>query len=141
MKTFIIFLFSFFTLTNLSAQDLSIIKASNVKVENLPKYIIITSQNTKTLGGIGLSIDAKKSRYKKQLKCLLDLLEHRKKLKIRNQTDLLNAMDVIGYEFVDAYNASQVQYAMDKDIGDDIVNEIFDGGTGAFKVNMIFKKK
>lgn len=50
-------------------------------------------------------------------------------------------MVVIGYEFVDTYNASQVQYAMDKNIGDEIVNEIFDGGAGAFKVNMIFKKK
>ncbi|WP_271406904.1 hypothetical protein [Tenacibaculum soleae] len=141
MKTFIIYLFSFFTIISVNAQDISIIKASDIKIEELPKYVIITSQNTKTLGGIGLNIDTKKSRYKKQLKCLLHLLEHRKKLKIRNQTDLLNVMDVIGYEFVDVYNASQVQYAMDKDIGDDIVNEIFDGGTGAFKVNMIFKKK
>jgi len=140
MRTFFIILITILSFSKAYSQDKFIIEASNLKIEKLPHYIIITSQNTKSLGGIGITIDVKKSKYKKQLKNLVDLLQDRKKLKIRNQTDLLNAMHIIGYEFVDAYNASQVKYAMDKDLGDDIFNEIFEGGTGAFKVNMIFKK-
>ena len=123
------------------AQELSFTKSTEVNINNLPEYVIVTSQNTKLLGGIGVTIDAKKSSYKKQLLTLNDLLQDSDKLKIRNQTDLLNAMSKLGYEFVDAYNASQVVNSREKeDVVDDIFNEI-DGGKGVFRVNMIFRKK
>jgi len=123
------------------AQELSVTKSTQVEINNLPEYVIVTSQNTKLLGGIGVTIDAKKSSFKKQLTVLNDLLQDGDKLKIRNQTDLLNAMSQLGYEFVDAYNSSQVVNSREKkDVADDIFNTI-DGGKGTFRVNMIFRKK
>lgn len=111
------------------------------EINELPEYVVITSQNTKLLGGINISIDSKKSPYEVSLNNLMNELQSRKKQKIRNQTDLLNSMSIIGFEYVDAYNASQVQYASDSSVGDDILNEILEGGTGTYRVNMIFRKK
>lgn len=123
------------------SQKLEVIKSSHVEIKQLPEYVIVTSQNTKLLGGIGITIDAKKSRYKKELNQLNDLLQDSDKLKIRNQTDLLNAMSELGYDFLDAYNASQVVNSRgNKDAVDDVLN-IVEGGKGTYRVNMIFRKK
>ncbi|MPQ48561.1 hypothetical protein GCQ56_16270 [Marinifilum sp. N1E240] len=124
-----------------SAQKLSVVKSSSVSIEEFPEYVIITSQNTKLLGGIGIMIDYKKSTYKPQLQKLENLLQDGDKLKVRNQTDLLNSMSKLGFEFVNAYNSSQVSNSLhEKDNVDDIFNTI-EGGTGTYRVNMIFRKK
>lgn len=135
-------LFTVVALANVNAQDYSeIIKSSNVKVEKLPEYLIITSQNTKLLGGTDIQIDSKKSKYQTELENLVVLLQNRKKLHIRNQTDLLNAMSVLGFELIDTYNARQVENKSDNKIGDDIASELLSGGNGTFRINMIFRKK
>jgi hypothetical protein len=124
-----------------SAQKLSVVKSNSVSIEEFPEYVIVTSQNTKLLGGIGIMIDYKKSAYKASLQKLQSLLQDGDKLKVRNQTDLLNSMSTLGFEFINAYNASQVSNSRhEKDAVDDIFNTI-EGGTGAFRVNMIFRKK
>lgn len=124
-----------------NAQNLSVVKESSVSIEEFPEYVIITSQNTKLLGGIGIMIDYKKSAYKKQLQRLESILQDGDKLRVRNQTDLLNSMSKLGFEYVNAYNASQVVNSRhEKDTADDIFNTI-EGGTGTYRVNMIFRKK
>jgi hypothetical protein len=119
------------------SQELSVIKSSSVSVNDFPEYVIITSQNTKLLGGIGLIIDSKKSKYKSQLQELEDLLQDGDKLRVRNQTDLLNAMSKLGFEYINAYNANAVMPSKDSS---DLLNAL-DGGEGAYKVNMVFRKK
>ncbi|MFV0530216.1 MAG: hypothetical protein ACK5MD_02135 [Flavobacteriales bacterium] len=89
-----------------SAQELKYSLTNEVDVNNLPEYIVITSENTKILGGINIIIDAKRSIYEDRLLTLENLLQSGKKMRIRNQTDLLNVFSQIGYEFIDAYNAT-----------------------------------
>ncbi|WP_459213051.1 hypothetical protein [Aquimarina rhabdastrellae] len=121
-------------------QQLAVVKASSISVDELPEYVIITSQNTKLLGGINIIIDYKKSLYKQQLRELEELLQDGDKLRVRNQTDLLNAMAVLGFEYVNAYNASTVTPSIGKDDVDVLFDEL-DGGEGSFRVNMVFRKK
>ncbi|GEM_PF-1275022 len=140
LKTSVILLLIFPFAVNGYSQSLEVIKSSSVKVEELPEYVIITSQNTKLLGGIGIIIDYKKSIYKEQLQTLEELLQDRDKLRVRNQTDLLNAMSQLGYEYVNAYNADQIVPAKDDDDVGEVLN-IVDGGEGTFRINMVFRKK
>lgn len=143
LKTiFISSIFALFVTSGFS-QELSIVKTAGISINELPEYVIITSQNTKLLGGINIVIDAKKSSYKNQLRELESLLQDGDKLRVRNQTDLLNSMSKLGYEFLDAYNASSVVSSNSKNRNDD-VDDIFnalDGGEGSFRVNMVFRKK
>lgn len=122
------------------SQELSVIKSSSVNINDFPEYVIITSQNTKLLGGIGIIIDSKRSAYKSQLRQLEDLLQDGDKLRVRNQTDLLNAMSKLGFEYVNAYNANAVMPSSRDSGGEDLLN-VLDGGEGAYKVNMVFRKK
>ena len=122
------------------SQELSVVRSSSVSINDFPEYVIITSQNTKLLGGIGLIIDSKKSSYKSQLEELESLLQDGDKLRVRNQTDLLNAMSKLGFEYVNAYNANAVMPSSRDSGGEDLLN-IIDGGEGAYKVNMVFRKK
>ncbi|MFA8434953.1 MAG: hypothetical protein ACEPOZ_10600 [Marinifilaceae bacterium] len=123
------------------SQKLSVVQSSSVSIAEFPEYVIITSQNTKLLGGVGIIIDYKKSAYKNQLEKLESLLQDGDKLKLLNQADLLNSMSNFGFDFVDAYNASQVVNSRhEKDAADDIFNAL-EGGTGTYRVNMIFRKK
>ncbi len=121
---------------NTNAQELSVAESSSVNIKELPEYVIITSENTKLLGGINITIDYKKSKYKPQLEELEDLLQARKKLSIRNQTDLLNAMSKLGFDYLDAYNANAGTLGAGG--GDDV--EIF-GSESKFRVNIVFRKK
>ncbi|MGB1296105.1 MAG: hypothetical protein ACPG6V_11550 [Flavobacteriales bacterium] len=107
-----------------------------IDLSTLPEYIIITSENTKLLGGINIIIDYKKSEYKDKLEELEIALRNRKQFGIRNQTDLLNKMSSIGYEYVDAYNANSGSIGIGG--GDDID---ITGSTAKFRINMVFKKK
>jgi hypothetical protein len=140
LKTSVILLLILPFTANGYSQSLEVIKSSSVKVEELPEYVIITSQNTKLLGGIGIIIDYKKSIYKEQLRTLEELLQDGDKLRIRNQTDLLNAMSQLGYEYINAYNADQVVPAKDGDDVGEVLN-IVGGGEGTFRINMVFRKK
>ncbi|MBT7490087.1 MAG: hypothetical protein HN704_00615, partial [Bacteroidetes bacterium] len=102
----------------------------------LPEYVVITSENTKLFGGINIIIDYKKSPYEDVLMKLEKLLQSRKKLKIRNQTDMLNTMAQLGFEYVDAYNANAGTIGAG---GGDAV-DIF-GSQSKFRINMVFRKK
>ncbi len=135
VKTFflpmIVMLLSF----NLSAQELKVDNSSAVNINQLPEYIVITTENTDILGGIDIQIDSKKSKYKDQLKELNTLLQNGKKLQIRNQTDLLSAMSQLGYEYVDAFNSESLSDSGDIGGVDTSV------GLVKFRVNIVFRKK
>jgi hypothetical protein len=90
--------------SGLYAQRLSV-NDKTLKVEEFPEYIIINCDNvTSNIGKtIRIFIQAKNSEYEKLLKELQDLLEDRKYLKISNQTDLLNAMSKLGFDYLDAF--------------------------------------
>lgn len=121
---------------NMFSQELSVVTNSSVNIKDLPEYVIITSENTKLLGGINIIIDFKRSPYKEQLRNLEDLLQDGDKLRVRNQTDLLNSMSKLGFEYVDAYNANSGSLGVGG--GDDV--EVF-GSNAKFRVNMVFRKK
>lgn len=76
-----------------------------VKVDEFPEYIIINCDNVSPVLGksIRIMIQAKSSEFEKPLKDLQDLLEDNKYLRIGNQTDLLNAMSRLGFDYMDAF--------------------------------------
>lgn len=122
--------------SNAIAQELKVEETSYVNINQLPEYVVVTSENTKLIGGININIDYKKSDYEVVLKELEHLLQNRKKLRIRTQTDLLNAMSKLGFDYVNAYNgkAGTIGAGAGKDL------EIF-GSQEKFRINMVFKKK
>lgn len=122
--------------TNVNAQELKVESVSAVNINELPEYVVVTSENTKLLGGININIDHKKSDYEDILKELESLLQNRKKLRIRNQTDLLNAMSKLGFEYVNAYNGKAGSLGLNS--GKDV--EVF-GSQAKYRINMVFKKK
>lgn len=136
IRTFLVLICTSVFTFNGNAQELSVIKKSNINISTLPEYIIITSENTKLLGGIGISIDAKRSSYKKELRKLEDILQDGDKLRVRNQTDLLNFMSKLGFEYIDAFNANSGTLGAGG--GEDV--NIF-GSSSKFRINMVFKKK
>ena len=140
LKKTVIVLVLLISSTQIFSQELSVIKSSKVNINNFPEYVIITSQNTKLLGGIGIHIDYKKSKFKSQLQELESLLQDGDKLRIRNQTDLLNAMSKLGFEYINSYNANAIMPSSKNDDGGDIIN-LIDGGEGTYKINMVFRKK
>jgi hypothetical protein len=131
-------IFLLFTILSISltAQELKVVESSTVNINDLPEYIVITSENTKLIGGINITIDYKKSQYEDVLDELETLLQNRKKLRIRNQTDLLNAMSKLGFEYVDAYNATAGTLGLGG--GDDVQ---LSGSESKFRTNMVFRKK
>ena len=104
-----------------------------VTKEDLPEYVIITAENTKLLGGIGISIDWKKSPYKTKFQDLVDYLEDDKR--VRNMTDLLNVMYELGFEYKDAFNADAGTLGVGA--GDDLS---ITGSDSKFRSNIVFKK-
>ncbi len=139
MKThriLVVLLFVTLVSTHASAQELKVEERYAVNINELPEYVVVTSENTKLLGGININIDHKKSDYSEVLKTLESLLQNRKKLRIRTQTDLLNAMSKLGFEYVNAYNGRSSNIGAGS--GDDL--EIF-GSHEKFRINMVFKKK
>lgn len=122
---------------NLKAQELKVEEMSSVNINELPEYLVVTSENTKLIGGININIDHKKSAYEDVLKELETLLQNRKKLRIRTQTDLLNAMSKLGFEYVNAYNGKAG--TIGSGVGGKDV-DIF-GSQAKYRINMVFKKK
>ena len=92
--------------TQINAQELSA-DSLHVHVDDLPEYIIILSEIATPLGGILLAIQDKGSEHENALSQLESLLEDRDKLNLKNQMDVLNNMSKLGFEFIDAYTASQ----------------------------------
>ena len=60
MKTNVLLVIILILSSGLGAQELTSETRSSVNVEQLPEYIVVTSENTKLLGGIDISIDYKK---------------------------------------------------------------------------------
>ncbi|MCF6308300.1 MAG: hypothetical protein L3J09_10110 [Flavobacteriaceae bacterium] len=135
-KQIIILLLLVSGFTYVNAQELKVESSSSVNIEQLPEYVVITSENTKLLGGINITIDYKKSDYADVLEELEILLQNRKKLRIRNQTDLLNTMSKLGFEYIDAFNASAGTLGAGG--GDDV---IISGSSSKFRINIVFRKK
>ncbi|MGS2740986.1 hypothetical protein [Sinomicrobium sp. M5D2P17] len=129
-------LVSVFGTVGLSAQELNVDNSSSVNIKQLPEYVVITSENTKLLGGMNITIQSKKSQYENVLQNLEKLLQKRNNLQIRNQTDLLNAMSTLGFDYVDAYNASSGTIGVGG--GEDIQ---VTGSNAKFRINMVFRKK
>lgn len=122
-------------LCSLSISAQSKTEPIEITIDELPEYVIITSENTKLLGGIDISIDSKNSEYQVALEKLETYLQSRKQKKVRNQTDLLNALYILGFEYVDSFNATAG--TLGAGAGNDV--EIF-GSNSKFRTNMIFKK-
>lgn len=129
------FFFTFFSLQSFS-QELKVENISSISIEELPEYVIVTSENTKLIGGINITIDYKRSQYQDRLEELESLLQNRRKLHIRNQTDLLNAMSKLDFEYIDSYAGASGSLGLGG--GDDI--EVF-GSESKFRTNMVFRKK
>lgn len=126
-----IFLIMFMGLTQLSF-------AQAPNIDEMPEYVIIATENTKLIGGIGLEIDWKKSPYKPQLIQLFDYLTEKKQNRVRTQIDLLNVMSELGFEYIDAFNSNAGSVGGNTDIGDS--SELF-ASSSKFRVNIVFKKK
>lgn len=75
---------------------------------NLPTYIIISANPTpKLFGGLELAIDTKNSKKEIQLEELQKYLESKKDgVGVRNLIDLFNSMYDLGFEYVNAFEAS-----------------------------------
>lgn len=98
----------FFTLCMFLALWSLKLSAQQVDATKLPTYIVVTVENTKLLGGIGLTIDWKNSEYKAEMERLYEYLQSNKNggQAVRTLTDLLNVMSNLGFEYVDSFNAS-----------------------------------
>lgn len=111
-------------------QELNASQGQKINADDLPKYIIISSQKGEIFNDIAIIIDSDNSPYKKGLDKLEHMLQNRKMLKVRNQADLLNAMDQLGFDYLDVYQDTE------KDSKTSL-----DKTARRFRVNMIFKKK
>ncbi|WP_350287932.1 hypothetical protein [uncultured Croceitalea sp.] len=85
-----------------SAQALTA-SSTEIHVDDLPEYIIISSEARGISGGILPVIESKGSVHDVALTELESMFADRKKLNLKNQIDLLNKMSELGYEFVNAY--------------------------------------
>ena len=104
--------------------------------EKLPEYIVITAENTKLLGGIGIIIDWKKSPYKAQFQLLEEYLVSKDQKKVRTLSDLMNAMHELGYAYNDAFNANSGSLGLGTQSGDLDIS----GSSAKFRTNIVFKK-
>lgn len=100
---FIITFYAMVIAPSLFAQELSV-NNKTVKVEELPEYIIIQCDNSPSIlvSGNRIEIHAKKSPFEKMLEDLEDLLEDKWYLNMSNQTDLLNTMSKLGFDYINA---------------------------------------
>ena len=79
-------------------------KGHSIDIDKLPEYIVIASETRgRILSPTNLFINTTKSDDKEILNKLKDILTKRKKLNIRNHTDLINAMAAYGFEYKDDF--------------------------------------
>ena len=93
---------------HLLAQKLKMEDSYAVALAELPEYVIIASESSRRIiGSIIIAVDNKNSVYESALQQLEDALTQKTKLAIKNQSDLLNAMAVLGYDYVDAFSIGE----------------------------------
>ena len=112
----------------------SLLKAQSIDPTSLPKYVVIGAENTKIFGGIGIHINKKKSDSKNAFYYLEYYLH--KEEKVRTITDLLNAMDKIGFEYINAFEASGKSLGL----SDNHSKAGIYGGGDKKRYNVVFKK-
>jgi hypothetical protein len=93
--------------------------------DKLPYYVVIETQD-----GRGINIDTRNSPDAPGLEILEDYLRSRDGERVRTLTDLLNAMNELGYEYVDTFLGQGRGMA----VGPGISNS-------NFGVNVIFRKR
>lgn len=98
--------------TSALAQKQNIDETHLIDIAELPEYVVI--RYTTAQLGVIIVVDKKDSPYEPSLTELNDLLENRKKLKIRNLTDLLNTLSDIGFDYVNTFS-----------IGEDVTGVVF----------------
>jgi hypothetical protein len=106
MKNTTILLFSCILLavSNLKAQQLAV-NDKAISVDDLPEYIVIYCDNV-TSGmdrSLNATINIRNAVNPKPLRDLQEILDSNKYLRIGNQTDLLNAMAKLGFEYLNAF--------------------------------------
>lgn len=110
------------------------IHAQNINPNELPEYIVVTAEDTKLLGGIGLVISSKNSPYKENLEQLEDKITSKKAGEgVRNLTDLFNAMYKYGFEYVNAFQSESESFGT-------VAGNNALLGIGKSRSNMVFRK-
>ncbi|MEM9859609.1 MAG: hypothetical protein AAF843_19805 [Bacteroidota bacterium] len=100
----ILFLAIFFAFPS-SAQEQTLDPLDSIQVDQLPEYIVILSENSRRVLGRRLTaINTKDSQHKKALDNLEDALSNKNRVGIQNQTDLLNTMSQLGFEYIDSFS-------------------------------------
>jgi hypothetical protein len=94
----------FFTAVSTFGQTMKEYQSQSIDIDKLPEYVVIALEtNGRILGPRNIFVNARRSPYEDALKELQDVISDRKKLNVRTQTDLLNAMLGFGFEYKDAY--------------------------------------
>lgn len=75
--------------------------AQDINTDQLPKYVVVATTNGGVLSNLDVDIRIKKSKYKVELRKLEKMLKDDSDIK--TYTDLLNRMDELGFEFLDAF--------------------------------------
>lgn len=111
-------------------------KAQSVDVDQLPSYVVVGAEDTKLLGGIGIHIAKKKSESKDAFYYLEYYLHTTKK--VRTVTDLLNAMDELGFDYVNTFTSGSKSLGL----GDNSSRSTATyGDNEKTRYNIVFKKK
>ncbi len=120
---------------NLMAQESTVENPSSVNIRKLPEYVVITSENTKTLGELNITINSEKSAYSNVLQDLETLLQDSRNLQISNHTDLLSIMAKMGFEYIDTYIGTARRIGSEED-----EDQTFAANSN-FRINMVFRKQ
>lgn len=77
------------------------VSAQDINTNQLPKYLVVATTNGGVLSNLDVDIRIKKSKYKIELQKLEKMLKDDSDIK--TYTDLLNRMDELGFDFLDAF--------------------------------------
>lgn len=126
LSIFSVLFLGVFLCNNLAAQN----SIKDLNIDDYPEYIVVSVHNN-TRGINSISINAKDSPNEEKFKQLSDILNKKKNMRIRNETDLLNTMYDFGYEYVDTFNGNASTGGPA-----DVV-----ASTTSFQSNLIFRKR